>query len=457
MEYLAKALRIERRFCTIANHESILSERAIRSLSDILITKLEGNGRLWPIFIQCTCFAYNTSPHTLLGGYSPFELLFARKPKDPLNLDTSILVTNMPITVQEYVTTLKARLNEVGQTATDLHNQSQQSQAIDRARTINRKPIYQIGDLVYLFFPRASPLITGTIKFRTSYIGPLVISARIDDRLVTLADLRGKPIYGLHSIKKLKRAYFKVNHKSATNSSDIREAVNQLDEARKLHKNIPIQPQQMFCLQDGITPTLLDINQCLTPVDPDHALSNECTIDLAPYCMASQNDTTKAIGRPQSEQEERQEERIGKGLPQFNEELTIKRARYKQGNLQILLSKEKKNDYNIWFSLDSRSYKPINGLILKPVVDIHSAITGRMVVRTKAQSGDQIVTGTENSNDDSFRVIGSRETEAKKQFVRPAYKKHNQQAPRKRQNVKKVCFNNKIDIITNQLAEIDLD
>ena len=103
---------------------------------------------------------------------------------------------------------------------------------------MNRKPIFQIGDLVYLFFPRASHLITGTMTFRTAYIGPLVISARIDDRLVTLADLRGKPIYGLHSIKKLKRAYFKVDHKTATNTSDIKEAVKNLDKARKQNPKV---------------------------------------------------------------------------------------------------------------------------------------------------------------------------------------------------------------------------
>ena len=66
----------------------------------------------------------------------------------------------------------------------------------------------------------------------------------------------------------------------------------------------------MFCLQDGTTPETLDIKQCLTPVDPEHALSNDCTIDLKPYCMATQNDTNKAICRQQSEAEELLEEKL---------------------------------------------------------------------------------------------------------------------------------------------------
>ena len=191
-------------------------------------------------------------------------------------------------------------------------------------------------------------------------------------------------------------------------------------------------------------------------IGPSHALSNDCTIDLAPYCMGTQIDTIKVICRTQSEAENIQEDKIGKGLPKLHEELTIRRARYKLGTLEILLSKVEEKDYDIWFTLDRGSYKPIKDLVIIPIVE-HSADTGRIVLRTKQQSRDQIMNSKENSNNDSFRVIGSRLTDAKSQFAKPFFQKHSKHAPEGRQIVKKVCFVNKVDIITNQLVEIDLD
>ena len=239
-----------------------------------MITKLTGKGKNWPLFIGCTCYAYNTSPHRLLKGYSPFELLFGRKPKDPLNLDSDILEEPIPPTISEYVISLKEKLAEVGQIATELHNKHQLSQSIDRAREINRKPMFHVGDLVYLLFPKATQLQTGTLKFRSNYIGPLVVSSVLDERLVTLTDLSGKAVYGVHSIKRLKRAYFKVKHKNATNITDIQEAIKILDDARK--KN----PDLVETLSDSPSTDKGDLNAHLMPADNSGTLSSDCKSTL---------------------------------------------------------------------------------------------------------------------------------------------------------------------------------
>jgi hypothetical protein len=80
IDCLTKALHIDHHFATVNKHESILSERAIRSISDILVTKLTDHGKNWPLYIHSCVFAYNCSPHTALADYSPYELLFARPP-----------------------------------------------------------------------------------------------------------------------------------------------------------------------------------------------------------------------------------------------------------------------------------------------------------------------------------------------------------------------------------------
>ena len=130
---MTSALNIQQRFCTEGSHESVLSERAIQSISNVLATKLVGRGRNWPLFVGASCFAYNTTPHALLGDYSPYELLYGRKPTDPLDLETSIVHDPVNPDIKDFVTSLKERLAEVGQTATELHNKHQQSQAVNRA------------------------------------------------------------------------------------------------------------------------------------------------------------------------------------------------------------------------------------------------------------------------------------------------------------------------------------
>ena len=43
---------------------------------------------MWPKYLSLATFAYNTFNSLSLANYSPYELVFGRKPKILLNLDT---------------------------------------------------------------------------------------------------------------------------------------------------------------------------------------------------------------------------------------------------------------------------------------------------------------------------------------------------------------------------------
>ena len=43
---------------------------------------------MWPKYLPLATFAYNTFNTPNLGNYSPYELVFGRKPKLLLNLET---------------------------------------------------------------------------------------------------------------------------------------------------------------------------------------------------------------------------------------------------------------------------------------------------------------------------------------------------------------------------------
>lgn len=53
----------------------------------MLVKYIDKRKELWEEFLDTCVFSYNTSKHTS-SQYSPFELMFARKPTLPVEIDT---------------------------------------------------------------------------------------------------------------------------------------------------------------------------------------------------------------------------------------------------------------------------------------------------------------------------------------------------------------------------------
>ena len=70
------------------NHQSLQAEYGIKSLSTILTKHLTEQGQMWPKFLPLATLAYNTFNSPNLANYSPYELVFSRKPKILLDLET---------------------------------------------------------------------------------------------------------------------------------------------------------------------------------------------------------------------------------------------------------------------------------------------------------------------------------------------------------------------------------
>ena len=66
------------------NHQ--LAENGIKSLSTISTKHLTNLGHMLPKYLLLATFAYNTINTHNLANYSPYELVFSRKPKLLLNL-----------------------------------------------------------------------------------------------------------------------------------------------------------------------------------------------------------------------------------------------------------------------------------------------------------------------------------------------------------------------------------
>ena len=89
MNYLFQKLDIKIKTAAPYNHQSLQGEYGIKSLSTILMKHLINLGQMWPKYLPSATFTYNMSNTPNLANYSPYELVFRRKPKLLLNLETT--------------------------------------------------------------------------------------------------------------------------------------------------------------------------------------------------------------------------------------------------------------------------------------------------------------------------------------------------------------------------------
>ena len=105
MSYLFKKLGIKIKTVAPYNNQSLQAEHGIKSLSSILTKHLTKSGDMWIDYLPLATLAHNTYNSPNLGNYSPYELVFGRKPKLLLDLET-----DPDITYKEYYERLEQRL-----------------------------------------------------------------------------------------------------------------------------------------------------------------------------------------------------------------------------------------------------------------------------------------------------------------------------------------------------------
>ena len=109
MNYLFKRLGIKIKTVAPYNHQSLQAEHGIKSLSNILTKHLTGLGRMLLDYLPFATLAYNTYNSPNLSNYSPYELVFGRKLKLLLDLETAPDIKVSAI-YKEYYERLEKRL-----------------------------------------------------------------------------------------------------------------------------------------------------------------------------------------------------------------------------------------------------------------------------------------------------------------------------------------------------------
>ena len=145
--YLFKKLGIQIKTVAPYNHQSLQAEHGIKSLSNILIKHLTKSGDMWIDYLPFATLAHNTYNSPNLGNYSPYELVFGRKPKLLLELETDPDI-KVAITYKEYYKKLEQRLKYLQKIL--LEFKTKHLALLNKDREYFQ---YNSGDLVYLISP----------------------------------------------------------------------------------------------------------------------------------------------------------------------------------------------------------------------------------------------------------------------------------------------------------------
>ena len=174
INYLFSKLDIKIKTVAPYNNQLLQAEHGIKSLLTILLKHLTNLGQMWPKYLSLNTFANNTFNTPNLGNLSPYELVFRRKPKILLNLET---IPNIKVarTFKDYHELLNKRLKYLHKLLQDFKSK--------RVAVINKDRVffqYNSKDLACMISLLMRQLHTASTKVMIEYVGPVVIYKIID-------------------------------------------------------------------------------------------------------------------------------------------------------------------------------------------------------------------------------------------------------------------------------------
>ena len=219
MNYLFRKFGLKVKTVAQYNHQSLQAEHGIKSLSSILTKHLTQQGQIWHKYLPLGTLAYNTFNSPNLGNYLPYELIFGRKPKLLLHLETNPDIKLSGI-YREYHTLLSKRHQYL--------HKLLQGFRMKRLALINKDRDflqYNSGDLVYIISSLTSQLRTASRKNTIKYVGPLAVYTIIDLCNYLLTTLDGKLLRGLFEYVRLQSAVIRTNQGNVTNLSKLKQVM----------------------------------------------------------------------------------------------------------------------------------------------------------------------------------------------------------------------------------------
>ena len=184
---------------------------------------LSKKGSSWPLYAAVSAYAMNTFTSTALQGLSPFELVFARKPRQLTGFQIPP-INSFPVEYRKFFSLLleKAKLFR----DMDLEWQTLLAlQLVNKNKMLMNLEVFKQNDLVYLLALYSSSLQSKAQKFRQDYIGPLAIDTKIDNTHYLLKDITGRTLPGNFHINRIKHAKEVIPHGLASTYEQLHEYI----------------------------------------------------------------------------------------------------------------------------------------------------------------------------------------------------------------------------------------
>jgi hypothetical protein len=314
--YIAQALHYELSFTSVQAHHNLKVERYIQTIQNILIANLRDKAHLWPLFLKPSLFAMNTQGTPCLQGYSPFEIHY----KVPPPAMDKFQIENLTVpcsSFKDYLEQVKQRFAHIKQVITSYREKTQDTRLITTSRQSNA-PVFSNGSLVYLLAPNKSQLWTHNRKIKLSYVGPFIVYALINQNNCLLMDLYGTLMRNVFHIRRLKPAYLRDKSGNVISTREQLQAFLRTSDDPTIAQ-----------LRSAIAGKRLEITGHDTrklPALPAQTHFNMHTIspDNIPLQLYGPNDNTKHH-------------------PPETGNYSIIRSRFKNGDMQLLLSLSKQN------------------------------------------------------------------------------------------------------------------
>ena len=336
--YIWDALKVKKSIVSVGNHGSLVAERFIRTISDILIAQIRNKGGAWDKYIRCACFAHNTCASHALGGYSPFNLVYSRENPDLLSLDLPN-TTDMTTSYKEYADTLKARFHLASKTIMEIQTRNQLSQESRSKLQSKSDPgsKYRVGSLVYLLCPTSSALRMPSKKIMLSYCGPFQVVAQYDANHLQLATLQGEILAKIVHVRRIKPAFIRTNLGPVSSIERLKLAMRSKGDTAMPSKITVVDESGEIC----DSPVVERLQYC-GETDP---------VSLGVFESSAEENEGLAVTEKLSQKVVKKMLQQVIKAPRSGEYMAV-RGRYKNGVFELLCRCVEKPKLSVWFSSD---------------------------------------------------------------------------------------------------------
>ena len=364
VELLCSTLGIQQKLISVGNHGSLMAERQIRSIADLIKSNLNIYGKSWTQFVSTSVYTYNSFSSAHLGGYSPFYLLFLRQPAQLAGLHFKPC-DGLSRSHKEYVEHLQQKFQNVSRCMLQLQEHQQLAQNVKLANKLNKAPVYAEGQLVYLHKPNTKGMTANSRKFKTQWVGPLAVHQALDQTHYILADLKGNIIPDIFNHARLKPAYLRATgEKNVDNVQQLRDLLRRTKVSNDETATVPEKDSAYIfsdekghfhqpSSEEGIIYTCDDSDLMSFDISKHHAFLSLNDGLLAPTELNAW--------------QKKQQSKCLRQSPSESDLSVITKARFNKGRLEILISVPcGETQYNYWWSplFDQQSQKLVE-LVLK--------------------------------------------------------------------------------------------